>query len=224
MRLDREHRESAGFSTPLGRCGLSSVLFSALVLFVVGCQSQRESASITAAYDGATGRLSRLISDSNNNGFPETWSYMDGGRVLRIEVDGNEDGVIDRWEYYGPDRQLEKVGLSRANDGVIDSWLYEGPNGTIARIEMSTARNGIVDRTEYFENGSMVRAEEDADGNGAVDKWETFADGVLTSVAFDVEGLGYPTRRLVYGQDGTLDRIESEAEARRALETASAQQ
>ena len=224
MCSDREHAELTSLTMPLGRRGLSGVLSSALVLSAAGCQSGRENPSITAVYDSTTGRLGQLAYDSNNNGAPDTWSYMDGGRLLRVEIDEDEDGLIDRWEYYGPDRQLEKVGLSRANDGVVDSWLYEGPDGAVARVEISTARNGVVDRTEYFENGSMVRAEGDADGNGVVDKWETFADGVLTSVAFDVEGLGYPTRRLVYGKDGTLDRIESEAEARRALETPSVQQ
>lgn len=52
--------------------------------------------------------------------------------------------------------------------------------------------------------------EEDTDANGKVDKWETYADGALTLMALDTQGRGTPDRRLVYGADGSLDRIEAD--------------
>jgi hypothetical protein len=183
-------------------------LLVALIALAFGC-AQAPDSRIQAVYDEETGRLGHLAYDSNGNGVPDSWSYMDGARLLRAELDQDEDGRIDRWEYYGPDRQLEKVGLSRANDGAVDSWVYEGADGAIARIEISTARDGLVNRTEYYEGDAIVRAEEDTNRNGAIDKWETFAGGILTSVAFDTEGAGTPTRRLVYGPDGSLDRLEN---------------
>lgn len=199
-----------------GGFAAGKIVLFALISVTPDCASPPEDNRIDAVYDKTTGRLSQLAYDSDGNGSPDSWSFVDGTRLLRVEVDKNEDGLVDRWEYYGPERQLEKVGLSRSNDGIVDSWLYEGPDGSVARIEISTRRDGVVDRTEFFEEGSIVRAEEDTDADGAVDKWETYAGGALTSAAFDVEGAGYPTRRLVYRRDGTLERVESGADARGA--------
>ena len=176
----------------------------------------RSSKQIRADYEKQTGRLRQLTYDSNKNGKPDSFSYMDGTKVLRVEIDKDEDGKIDRWEYYGADSKLEKVGLSRANDGKVDEWVYQGSDGTVARIEISTKRDGRVGRTEFYEKGALVRTEDDTDGNGAIDKWETYSNGILTSVAFDTEGAGRPTRRLAYGEDGSVTRIESGAEIGRA--------
>lgn len=186
----------------------SMILLSALSLTFVGCGSPPESRQIQAQYDTKTGRLHQLTYDSNKNGKPDMFSYMDGTKVLRVEIDKDEDGKIDRWEYYGADNKLEKVGLSRPNDGKVDEWVYQGPDGTVSKTEISTERDGKVSRTEFYEKGALVRIEEDTDGNGAIDKWETYSNGILTSVAFDTEGAGRPTRRLVYGKDGSLTRIE----------------
>ena len=165
---------------------------------------------IQAVYDRDTGKLTLLKYDSNGNGKPDTFSYMDGPRVVRIEIDQDEDGKIDRWEYYGPDRRLEKVGFSRANDGKVDSWSYTGADGLVARIEISTRRDGRIDRIEYYEKGAMVRAEEDTDGDGAIDKWEQYEGAHLASIAFDSSHRGTPDRRLVYAADGDV-RIEIDA-------------
>ena len=178
---------------------------------MAGCGSPPENEQIQAEYNKQTGKLSQLTYDSNKNGKPDSFSYMEGTKVLRVEVDKDEDGKIDRWEYYGADQKLQKVGLSRLNNGKVDEWAYQGSDGTVARIEISTKHDGKIGRTEFYERGALVRAEEDADGNGPPDKWETYSNGVLTSVAFDTEGTGRPTRRLVYGKDGTLTRIETGA-------------
>ena len=176
----------------------------AIIFLVSGCSSPPENKQVQASYDQKTGRLRQLIYDSNKNGKPDSFSYMDGTKVLRVEIDKDEDGKIDRWEYYGADQKLEKVGLSRSSDGTVDEWAYEGPDGTVAKIEISTKHDGKVERTEYYERGALTRTEEDTDGNGTIDKWETYANGALTSVAFDTEGTGHPTRRLVYGADGKV--------------------
>ena len=47
---------------------------------------------IQAKYDQTTGRLTRLEFDSNNNGKPDTWAFMDGTRIDKLEADENEDG------------------------------------------------------------------------------------------------------------------------------------
>ena len=177
---------------------------------IVACGSpSAESQYVQARYDANTGKLDRLAYDANKNGTPDSWSYMNGTAVLRVEIDKDEDGRIERWEYYGTDQKLEKVGISRANDGKVDAWVYQSVDGTLSRFEVLAKGDGRVSRTEFYEKGALVRGEEDTDGDGVVDKWETFAEGALTSVAFDTDGAGRPTRRLVYGKDGSLLRIET---------------
>jgi hypothetical protein len=171
------------------------------------CHNGNATKRIEPVYDKETGKLQLLKYDSNNNGKPDTFSYMDGARILRIEIDQDEDGKIDRWEYYDDKQKVVKVGLSRANDGKEDTWSFTGPDGTINRIDYSVQRDGKVTRTEHYEKNALVSAEEDSDEDGKTDKWETYENGHLTSVAFDTTHRGMPDRRLVYG-DGGSARLE----------------
>jgi len=158
-------------------------------------------------YDPVTGRLQLLKYDSNGNGVPDTFSYMDGARFIRIEIDTDEDGTIDRWEYYGDDQALERVGFSRQHDGVVDAWSYARADGSTERIELSRTRDSAIDRVEYYERQGtedvLVRAEEDGDADGIMDKWDTYDAGRLAVVAFDLTKNGVPDRRIVHGADGT---------------------
>lgn len=148
---------------------------------------------IEPAYDAATGKLTRLAYDSNNDGTHDTWAFMDGAKLTKLEADENQDGRIDRWEFYP----------AAASGGV-----RQPPE----RIERATRFDGQVSRREFFEGGVMVRVEEDTDGNAKTDKWETYVGGALTTVALDTRGRGTPDRRLVYKPDGSLDRIEEDAD------------
>ena len=141
-----------------------------------------ETSRIEGVYDQTTGRLELLKYDADGDGTVDTWSYMDGARVLRIELDGDQDNRIDRWEYYGPDQQIEKIGLSTKSDGTAD-------------------------RFEYYENGTLTRVEVDTSGDGRIDKWEVYDGSRLASVAFDTTQRGSPDRRVVYGPDGSA-RLE----------------
>ena len=184
--------------------------FGVTVPFAAACGSVDNAAAngaIQAKYDD-NGRLTQLFYDRNKNGRVDTVAFMDGARFIRIEIDSDEDGLVDRWEYYGADQKLEKVGFSKANDGQPDTWVYRDVKDDVRKIEMSTRRDGKVSRTEYYDNGSLVRVEEDSDGDGKVDHWESYVDGVLRTVAFDTTGRGRPDRRLVYGANGTLERLE----------------
>lgn len=147
------------------------------------------SGRVSPTYSKETGRLTQLAYDSDSNGKHDMWAYMDGASLIRLEADENEDGKIDRWEYYPP-------GASAS--------LKQPPE----RIERATRFDGRVSRREFFEGGEIARIEEDTDGNGAIDKWETYTAGVLTLLALDTSGRGKPDRRLIYGGDGALERIE----------------
>lgn len=193
-----------GSPTPAALVGI--VLASAAALSGACGSAGGEKPAVETQYSKSTGRLERLIYDTNRDGKPDAWTHMDGTRLLRMEIDRNFDGVVDRWEYYADDGSIEKVGFSRANDGIVDAWAFQGTKGEIVRIEISTRRDGIVSRWELYEGGVLARAEEDSDGDNRVDKWETYRDGALTSTALDTRRTGSPDRRLIYGPDGV--RVE----------------
>lgn len=151
---------------------------------------------IQPTYDSATGRLTKLDYDSNKDGKPDAWAYMDGSRLIRLEADDNQDGKIDRWEHYPA---ITPGGGASARPAP-------------ERIERATRFDGQVSRREFFEGGQMVRVEEDVDANGAMDKWETYSDGALTVLALDTAGKGRADRRLIYRADGSLDYIEMDAD------------
>ena len=181
--LLRAKRAAAPVSLLLASCVVAACQNSA--------SSQDAQGRIEPAYDQATGKLTRLSYDSNNDGTHDTWAFMDGARLTRLEADENQDGRIDRWEFYP----------ATAGDGV-----RQPPE----RIERATRLDGQVSRREFFEGGVMVRVEEDTNGDGKTDKWETYVSGAVATVALDSQGRGKPDRRLVYSPDGSLDRIEED--------------
>jgi hypothetical protein len=183
----------------------------AVVLGLAACQRDSPSPAkspvetpaahaIEPQYDKA-GKLTLLAYDSNGDGKPDTWAYMDGAQLLRVETDENGDGKVDRWEYHGkpPAGAVARV---RPDGTEIDP--------TLERVEEATRYNGKVSRWEYFDAGVLTRVEEDTNGDGKVDKWETYTNGELSMMALDTTGRGKPDRRFIYNADGTLNRIETD--------------
>ena len=181
----------------LGLLMRAAVVFSVCAA-AAGCDQAAAKAKedaqrrVQPTYDKSTGKLTRLAYDSNNNGKPDTWAFMDGARLVRLEADENEDATIDRWEYY----PKAAVGSSATQ--------------TPERIERATHTDGKVSRREFFDAGVLVRIEEDVDGNGALDKWETYTAGALATLALDTSGGGKPDRRFIYRLDGSLDHVEAD--------------
>jgi hypothetical protein len=195
-------------------------LFLVLLASAGSCSRDTTGDRPKAEYDEETGRLRRLEYDANKNGKNDAVSFMDGTRIDHVELDLDENGKVERWDFYGPDRKLVKVGLSQRNDGVMDAESFYTDAGLLERIRISTKRDGRYDRTEFYESNVLVRSEDDTNGDGKPDKWETFRpepDPIpgappysITSTAFDERGSGKPTRRLVYGERGTIARVETD--------------
>lgn len=181
-------------------------LYAALMLAasLAACERDR----VSAVYDEA-GAIRRLDYDTDRDGRTDMRAYLENGRTVRIEADGNGDGVVDRWEYYATDGQLARLGTSSESDGVEDTWVVQ--TGTQMRVDISTRRVGAADRHEYHDGGVLVRAEEDTNGDGRLDQWQRFTDGKLRELLIDTSfSTGRPDKRLVYGTDGTLQRIDSD--------------
>jgi hypothetical protein len=131
---------------------------------------------------------------------------MRDGKPTRLEGDTNADGLVDRWEYYDAAGALIRIGGSSAGDGREDTWART--NGDERHIDISTRRDGIVDRREVYRGERLVRAESDTNHDGLSDWWETFDGKSVTELLLDDEKrYGRPTRRIVYGTNGTA-RVE----------------
>lgn len=166
------------------------ILLVVLALLVPACGAPRDDVSaVRPVYDKQTGQLTELQYDENGNGRIDTWVQLEGTRIIRAQADHDEDGRIDRWEHYRADGEV----------------------GKIARIEISTRRDGRVNRTEFFVDDRLEQVHEDTDNDGKADKWETYRGSALAAVAFDMQRRGTPDRRFVYRADGSLERLESDA-------------
>lgn len=173
-----------------------------------------------AQYDPQTGRLARLMFSSSGTGRNDAVGVMDGTRIHRIELDENHDGRTDRWEFYDANHRMVSVGVSRGNDGVMDAVMFHAPDGSVSRVAVSTRRDGRFDRVEFYASGAIARVEEDTDGDTKTDKWESYrlepsgttATSSVAAVAFDDDGRGTPGRRLVFGSNGRVIRVELDPE------------
>ena len=170
---------------------------------LVACARDR----VTAVYD-AGGAIRRIDYDTDRDGRVDMRAYLSNGRTVRIEADGNGDGVIDRWEYYGVTGELARLGTSSESDGIEDTWVVQSADQM--RVDISTRRDGVADRHELHEKGVTVRAELDSNGDGRIDQWQQFDHGKLRELLIDTTRVsGRPNRRLVYADNGVLQRVES---------------
>jgi hypothetical protein len=170
---------------------------------LVACARDR----VTPVYD-AGGAIRRIDYDTDRDGRVDMRAYLANGQTVRIEADGNGDGVVDRWEYYGTDGELDRLGTSSESDGVEDTWVVQ--TGDQMRVDISTRRDGVADRHEMHEKGTVVRAEQDTNADGRIDQWQRFEHGKLRELLIDsTQVSGRPDRRLVYAENGVLQRVES---------------
>jgi hypothetical protein len=178
----------------------------ALTLIVAACGRAPASdpeGLATPVYNQQTGRLEQIASDRDGDGRVETRAYMDGTRLVRIEMDRDGDDRLDRWEFY-------------RTEG-------EPPVAVIERAEEAGGTDGVITRRETYVGGVLERVEEDTSLDGRPDKWETYQEGRLVRVELDLAGRGTPTRRLVYGADGNVARLESDADGDGVFELLPAQ-
>jgi len=169
--------------------------------------TERLKQTTKATYDQSTGRLKELTYDANKNGKIDTWTDMDGTKPLRSRIDMDEDGKPDRWEYY-------VAAPADAPRGTPPSVIDHADEGTGAGPDRK------IMRREFYVRGVLQRTEEDTDNDGRMDKWEYYEGNVLTRVEFDLSGHGHPDRRLVYGADGNVIRIEVDPDGDGKFETA----
>jgi hypothetical protein len=151
----------------------------------------------TPVYNPKSGQLEQIVSDSNGDGMVDTRAFMSGRTLQRFVVDRIHDGSADRFEFYveaPPERVDPTSPAGRAE---------------IERVEEANGPDGKqITRREFYERGDLARVEDDSNNDGRLDRWELYEAGLLMRIDMDVNGSGFPTRRLVYRKDGSIDRVE----------------
>jgi hypothetical protein len=179
------------------------VLLLLIALVCAGCSTPPRAAGV---YARDTRALIRLDYDYDGNGVIDVRTYVRNGKPVRLEGDTNGDGVIDRWEYYGASGELLRIGASSQDDGCQDTWVRTA--GDERYVDVSTRRDGRIDRREVYRTDQLVRAESDTNHDGLTDMWEEFNDGAVKVLLVDEKKRhGRPTKRIVYGAEGTA-RVE----------------
>jgi hypothetical protein len=158
---------------------------------------------------GPDGFVLRLLYDSNGDGVADVVNvYRSGGRLRQVESDINLDGTVDRWERYNDQDALDSVATARRQSGTPDLWDYFDRAGTLVRREADDRGDGRVHRVERYVAGRLISVELDTDGDTRADRWQTWSNGRLTEETLDTDGDSVPDRRLIYGGDGQLLRLE----------------
>jgi hypothetical protein len=184
--------------------GLIAWICTALL---AGCASE----DARPVYGPDSRLLERIDYDTDRNGRVDARLYFSQGRPARLEVDANADGLVERWELYSRDGNMEKLGTSSLGDGRVDTWVTQADN--TMTFQMSTRRDGVIDRNEVHEGGLLRRLELDTNRDGRPDQWQRFEGGRVAEVAFDTTlQASKPDRRLIYGRDGTVARVEADIE------------
>ena len=126
-----------------------------------------------------------------------------------LDVDEDFDGRFDRWEEYDPAGQLTKLGVSRKHRGAPDLWITPGPGDLPIKKEYDETGDMRVDRVELLRAGLIVRVELDSDGDGRMDRFQDWSTGRLASEDLDIDADGRADRRIVYGENGRVLRLET---------------
>ena len=205
--LSRVSHLAEGFRSDDWRDSLPLWVSAGLVLVgisVVSCNRDPNAAlaaqGISPVYNAETGKLEQLLSDRDGDGKKETRAFMDGTTIKYIEIDRDYDERFDRWEYYVA--APGSVGASRSPDG----------RSVLDHAEEAGGPDERITRWEFYVDGVLARVEEDTDADGRVDKWELFEAGALKRMDIDLEHAGRPTRRLHYGPNGEVTRVESDSD------------
>jgi hypothetical protein len=164
-----------------------------------GCSTQPRAAGV---YAPDTRAIVRVDYDYDGDGRIDVRTYMRDGKATRLEGDTNGDGLVDRWEYYDASGSLIRLGGSSEGDGREDTWVRT--SGDERQVDTSTRRDGTVDRREIYRRDRLLRAESDTNHDGLPDMWQAFDGGMLTELLVDDDKRhGRPTRRVVYGANGS---------------------
>jgi hypothetical protein len=100
-----------------------------------------------------SGRLARVLSDSDGDGVAEAVVYYrTDGRPGRSELDTDGDHVVDRWETLRRDGTVAISAWSRGKTGRPDAWQYANEDGFVFQTEYDDDGDGEPDRTEYAEH------------------------------------------------------------------------
>jgi hypothetical protein len=113
--------------------------------------------------------LSEVITtDTNSDGTPDAWTYMNGTFVEKQEIDMNYDGKVDSVFLYETTGNVKEEILDTDFDGKMDNWRYYD-NGQLRIDQMDSNADGKIDVWVHVLKGKIILIEKDTTGDGKPD-------------------------------------------------------
>jgi hypothetical protein len=113
--------------------------------------------------------LSEVITtDTNSDGVPDAWTYMNGTFMEKQEIDMNYDGKVDSVYLYETTGNVKEEILDTDFDGKMDNWrFYE--SGKLRVDQMDSNADGKIDIWVHVLKGKIILIEKDTTGDGRPD-------------------------------------------------------
>jgi len=111
--------------------------------------------------------------DANNDGRPDIFHVMKGGKEVCRAIDMNFDGVKDAFIYFDDSGQERRRESDFDRDGVPDEiTILQG--GVIQSKERETNFDHKIDTWDTYVSGRLAKSERDSDADGIIDEWWEF--------------------------------------------------
>ncbi len=161
------------------------------------------------------GKLFRVKSDNDGNGFFETVSTIKNDKIIKNFIDKNQDGSADMEVFFDKSQEKTRLISDSDFDGKKDVWQFYQDN-KLSRVEKDENKDGQVDCVEHYNQAGMlekieeksqgktlltwfydsreipIRGEEDKTCDGKIEIWYLYENGVLKQVREDTNGDGKP--------------------------------
>lgn len=111
--------------------------------------------------------------DVNNDGRPDIFHVMSGGKEVCRAIDMNFDGIKDAFIYFDDAGQERRRESDFDRDGVPDE-ITTLQGGVVMKKERETNFDHKIDTWDTYVSGRLAKSERDSDADGIVDEWWEF--------------------------------------------------
>jgi len=147
----------------------------------------------------ADGKVLRLETDKDADGYKDSIQYYENGNLVRTEKDTNGDRIMDIRNYFSKGRRIsqEKLDLK----GHVIYIIAFDENEKISEIKKDTDKNGSFEQHFFYISGILASSTCDETGDGNVNVWKTYQNKQVIYEKMDENGDGLPEKEIFFNQN-----------------------